>query len=114
MEGCLFCRIAAGESPGREVYSDHEIFAFEDIHPQSPVHILVIPRRHIATVNDLTAGDERLVGRLVRVAADLAAQRGTAAGGYRLVLNCNPDAGQSVWHIHLHLLGGRSFGWPPG
>ena len=114
MQDCLFCRIAAGQIPSHGVYSDDEIFAFEDINPQSPVHILVIPRRHIATLNDLAAGDEPLVGQLVRVAATLASERGIAAGGYRLVLNCNADAGQSVWHIHLHLLGGRTLKWPPG
>jgi len=114
VQDCLFCRIASGQIPSRGVYADDEIFAFEDINPQSPVHILLIPRRHIATLNDLGASDELLVGRLIRVATQLAAERDIAAGGYRLVLNCNADAGQSVWHIHLHLLGGRALHWPPG
>ena len=114
MQDCPFCRIASGGSPSRKVYADDDIFAFEDINPQSPVHLLVIPRRHVATLNDLRAGDDALVGRLVRVAAQLAADRGIASGGYRLVLNCNADAGQSVWHLHVHLLGGRTLKWPPG
>jgi histidine triad (HIT) family protein len=111
---CLFCRIAAGEIPSRLVQSEDDILAFEDINPQAPVHLLVIPRRHIPTLNDLAPADDGLLGRMVRVAGKLAAERGIAASGYRLVLNCNADAGQSVGHIHLHLLGGRNLKWPPG
>lgn len=114
MRDCLFCRIASGETPSRTVYADDDVLAFEDINPQSPVHLLVIPRRHLATLNELHAADDALMGQLVRVAAELAAERGIARDGYRIVLNCNADAGQSVWHIHLHLLGGRRLNWPPG
>jgi histidine triad (HIT) family protein len=111
---CLFCKIVAGEIPARRVYEDDELIAFEDINPQAPVHVLVIPRRHIPTVNDLQPGDEALVGAMVRRAAAIARERGVDSGGYRTVLNCNSDAGQTVFHIHLHLLGGRPMTWPPG
>jgi len=111
---CIFCRIVAGEIPSKKVYEDEHVVAFEDIRPQAPVHILVIPRRHIPTVNDLTDEDAQLVGRLVLVAKKIASERGVAESGYRLVLNCNRDSGQEVFHIHLHLLGGRKFSWPPG
>jgi histidine triad (HIT) family protein len=111
---CIFCRIAAGEIPSRVVLSDDEVFAFEDINPQAPVHVLVIPRKHIPTLNDLTAEDDALLGRLHRVAARIARERGVSGPGYRVVLNCNAHAGQSVWHVHLHLLGGRVLQWPPG
>jgi histidine triad (HIT) family protein len=90
------------------------VMAFEDINPQAPTHVLVIPKRHIATLNDLLEGDDALVGTLVRRAAAIADERGLAAGGYRTVLNCNSDAGQTVFHVHLHLLGGRRMSWPPG
>jgi len=111
---CLFCRIARGEIPARKVFEDGEIVAFEDINPQAPVHLLIIPRQHIATANELRAEDDGLVGRLHRVAADLARDRKLAERGYRVVLNCNAEAGQSVFHLHLHLLGGRAMHWPPG
>jgi len=111
---CIFCRIVAGEIPAKKVYEDDEVVAFEDIRPQAPVHVLVIPRRHIPTVNALADDDASLVGRLVLVAKKIAAERGIAESGYRLVLNCNRDSGQEVFHIHLHLLGGRKFAWPPG
>ena len=111
---CLFCRIASGEIPASKVYEDTDVPAFNDIHPQAPLHVLVIPKQHIATINDLTEGDEALVGKLVRTAAALAAQKGYADRGYRAVFNCNAEAGQTVFHIHLHLLAGRSLGWPPG
>jgi histidine triad (HIT) family protein len=114
MQDCLFCHIASGRIPSRQAYADDEIYAFLDINPQSPVHVLVIPRRHLATLNELRSSDDALMGRLVRVATELATEHGIAAGGYRLVLNCNADAGQSVGHIHLHLLGGRRLNWPPG
>jgi len=114
MSDCLFCKIAAGEIPCKQVYSDDELFAFEDIHPQAPVHLLIIPRKHIATVNDLNPDDEGLMGRMVLLASRLAAEKGLHERGYRLNLNCLESAGQSVFHIHLHLLGGRPFGWPPG
>jgi histidine triad (HIT) family protein len=111
---CLFCRIVRGELPARIVFEDEEIVAFEDINPQAPVHLLVIPRKHVPTLNDLTPADDALVGRLHRVAAELARARGVEETGYRVVLNCNAGAGQTVFHIHLHLLGGRDLQWPPG
>ncbi len=111
---CLFCRIVAGEIPASKVYEDDDVVAFNDINPQAPLHVLVIPKRHIATTNDLTAEDDGLVGMLVRRAAAIAAEKGYAARGYRTVLNCNAEAGQTVFHIHLHLLAGRVMGWPPG
>ena len=111
---CLFCKIVAGEIPAKRVYEDDKLMAFEDINPQAPTHVLVIPKRHIATLNDLLEGDDALVGTLVRRAAAIADERGLAAGGYRTVFNCNSDAGQTVFHVHLHLLGGRRMSWPPG
>lgn len=114
MTDCLFCKMAAGEIRPDKVYEDDEIIAFRDINPQAPVHILVTPRRHIATTNDLGADDAALVGRLIMTAARLAEEEGVAESGYRTVFNCNAGAGQSVFHLHLHLLGGRRLGWPPG
>ncbi len=111
---CLFCKIVAGEIPATPVYQDDEVFAFRDIHPQAPTHILIIPKRHIASVNDLDAADAALVGKLFLTGKRLAAELGIAESGYRLVMNTNADAGQTVFHIHLHLLGGRTLGWPPG
>ena len=111
---CLFCRIASGQIPSKKVYEDDEIVAFEDINPQAPVHLLLIPRKHTATLNDLAPEDDATVGRLHRVAAELARDRDLAERGYRVVLNCNAEAGQTVFHIHLHLLGGRRLEWPPG
>ncbi|UCE03711.1 MAG: histidine triad nucleotide-binding protein [Candidatus Latescibacterota bacterium] len=111
---CLFCRIVRGELPASIVFEDEEIVAFEDINPQAPVHLLVIPRKHVPTLNDLTPEEDALVGRLHRVAAELARARGVEETGYRVVLNCNAGAGQTVFHIHLHLLGGRDLQWPPG
>lgn len=111
---CLFCGISRGEVPAEMVYEDDEVIAFRDINPQAPTHILIVPRRHIASVNDLTAADAELVGKLHLVARDLAAAEGFAESGYRLVLNTGPGAGQTVDHIHLHLLGGRPLHWPPG
>jgi histidine triad (HIT) family protein len=110
---CLFCRIIAGEVPATKVYEDEHLVAFNDINPQAPTHVLVVPRRHIATLNDLEPGDDGLVGEMVRRAAAIAQERGLT-GGYRTVLNCNADAGQTVFHIHLHVLGGRKMTWPPG
>ena len=111
---CLFCKIVAGEMRSRKLYEDDELFAFEDINPQAPLHALVIPRRHIATLNDLNASEDPLVGSMVRRAAAIAKERGFDGSGYRTVLNCNSHAGQSVFHIHLHVLGGRPMTWPPG
>ncbi len=111
---CLFCRIIAKEIPASIVYEDERVLAFNDINPQAPTHVLVIPKRHIASLSDLAADDDQIVGEVVRRAAAIAADRGIAAGGYRTVFNTNRDAGQTVFHIHLHLLGGRLLGWPPG
>lgn len=111
---CLFCRIAQGTVPSRQVHSDDRIVAFHDINPQAPLHVLVIPRRHVSTLNDLGPDEDGLVGEMVRRAAAIAADHGYSERGYRVVLNCNADAGQSVFHIHLHLLAGRRIGWPPG
>jgi histidine triad (HIT) family protein len=111
---CLFCRIVAGEIPSSKVYEDDEVFAFNDINPQAPLHVLVVPKRHIATVNALGPSDDVLVGTLVRRAAAIAAEKGYAERGYRTVFNCNAEAGQTVFHLHLHLLAGRVLGWPPG
>jgi histidine triad (HIT) family protein len=111
---CLFCKIATGKIPSQTVFEDDDLVAFEDINPHAPVHVLVIPRRHIRTLNDLTPEDDVLMGRLVRAAARVAKDRRVADSGYRTVLNCNAHAGQSVWHVHMHVLGGRSLHWPPG
>ncbi|MCG3180730.1 MAG: Purine nucleoside phosphoramidase [Phycisphaerae bacterium] len=113
-DDCLFCKIIAGKIPGRKVYEDDAVYAFEDINPQAPTHVLIVPRRHVATINDLGDGDAELAGRLVLVARRIAAGRGLAESGYRLVYNCQAGAGQTVFHVHLHLLGGRNFTWPPG
>jgi histidine triad (HIT) family protein len=111
---CLFCRIVDGDLAADVVYQNDTIVAFRDINAKAPTHILLIPRRHIATMNDLQNGDESLAGELFVTAAKIAADEGLADDGYRVVMNCNEAAGQSVFHIHLHLLGGRQMGWPPG
>jgi len=111
---CLFCRIIAGEIPASKVFEDDRIFAFNDINPQAPTHVLVVPKAHIATLNDLSDEHDALVGEMVRRGAAIAAERGHADGGFRTVFNCNADAGQTVFHIHLHVLGGRRLAWPPG
>jgi len=114
MAGCLFCRIISREIQATIVYEDEQLVAFNDINPQAPTHVLLVPRRHIESLNDLTRDDDQLVGELVRRAAAIAKQRGISASGFRTVFNTNVDAGQSVFHIHLHLLGGRPMHWPPG
>jgi histidine triad (HIT) family protein len=114
MDNCIFCKIAAGEIPSDVVYEDDQVVAFRDLNPQAPTHVLVVPRRHIATLNDLEAGDEALVGRMYGAAREIAAREGLAETGYRTVVNCNEAGGQTVFHIHLHLLGGRMMHWPPG
>lgn len=111
---CLFCRIIAGEIPSSKVFEDADLFAFNDVNPQAPLHVLIVPKKHIATTNDLTAEDEALVGKLVRRAAAIAKEKGLDQRGYRTLLNCHAEAGQTVFHIHLHLLAGRHLGWPPG
>jgi histidine triad (HIT) family protein len=114
MSDCLFCRIVAGEIPSTMVYQDERLFAFRDVNPQAPAHVLIVPRRHIASVNELMAADDGLVGEMVRRAGLIARELGHADSGYRTVFNCNAAAGQTVFHIHLHLLAGRNLGWPPG
>ena len=114
MTDCLFCKISAGEIPAEVVYENDEILGFRDIEPKAPTHVLLIPRRHIATLNDLAHSDVEVVGKLFLAAKEVARQEGVDAGGYRTVFNCNRDAGQAVYHIHLHLLGGRQLSWPPG
>ena len=114
MSDCIFCKIAGGEIPAALVHQDESVIAFKDLNPQAPLHVLVVPRRHIATLNDLKSGDDALVGSMFRVAAQLAKEHGYADRGYRTVFNCNREAGQSVFHLHLHLLAGRGLSWPPG
>ncbi|MDH3748312.1 MAG: histidine triad nucleotide-binding protein [Gammaproteobacteria bacterium] len=114
MSDCLFCKILDGEIPADVIYESETALAFRDINPQAPTHVLIIPREHVSTINDLDEGHETLVGSLFSAAKQIAAQEGLADDGYRVVMNCNEGAGQSVFHIHLHLLGGRLFNWPPG
>jgi histidine triad (HIT) family protein len=111
---CIFCRVAAGEIEAQLVREDDDTVAFRDINPQAPTHVLIIPRRHIAAVSALEATDAAIVGKLFLAAGQVAREEGVETGGYRLVVNNGVDAGQSVDHIHLHLLGGRRLGWPPG
>jgi len=113
-KNCIFCKIANKEIPAGIIYSDEEIIAFNDINPQAPVHIIIIPRKHIEKTSDITDADTKLVGKLVFAAQRLAKDKKISDSGYRLVFNCNKDAGQAVFHIHLHLLGGRRLSWPPG
>lgn len=111
---CLFCKIAAREIKADIVLSDEHIVAFRDINPQAPTHVLIVPTKHISTINDLEAADAELVGKLFLAARRIAGEEGLAEKGYRVTMNCMEGAGQSVFHIHLHLLGGRKFSWPPG
>jgi len=111
---CLFCKIINGDIPADIVYQDDDVLGFKDVNPQAPIHILFIPKKHIATVNDLDATNAELIGKLYLAAKKVAADNGFADEGYRLVMNCNEGAGQTVFHIHLHVLAGRSLGWPPG
>lgn len=111
---CLFCRIIAGELSCRLAYQDEQVIAFHDISPQAPHHLLIVPRKHIATTLDLSAADDQLIGHVYRVAGELARELGFAADGFRVVNNCNAAGGQTVWHLHFHLLGGRNLTWPPG
>lgn len=114
MSDCLFCRIVAGSIPAQVVHRDDSAVAFRDVNPQAPLHVLIVPTKHIATVNDLTAEDDALIGSMFRRAAAIAAEHGYAERGYRTVFNTNRDAGQTVFHVHLHLLAGRGLTWPPG
>ncbi|HUY75315.1 MAG TPA: histidine triad nucleotide-binding protein [Ktedonobacterales bacterium] len=113
-DNCLFCRIVTGAIPATRVYEDDTVIAFRDINPGAPTHVLIIPRTHIAGISAPEAEDGALLVALIRAARQVAAQEGVAESGYRLVWNVGPDAGQSVFHLHLHLLGGRAMAWPPG
>jgi len=114
MSGCIFCRIAEREAPAALLYEDEQCLAFQDSHPQARVHVLVIPRRHISSLNAAAAADEALLGHLLRVGAHIAREKGIDGAGFRTVINTNSAAGQSVYHIHVHILGGRIMRWPPG
>ena len=114
MDDCLFCKIIAGDIPADRVYENERILAFRDINPQAPIHILIIPKLHIPTLNDLQPEHTELTGERLQTASELAKKEGIAEAGYRTGFNCNDAGGQTVYHIHLHLLGGRTFGWPPG
>jgi len=114
MSDCLFCKMVSGEITPDTVYEDDDVLAFRDISPQAPTHVLVIPRQHVATLNDLDSDSAGLIGKMVMAAAEIARQEGFSEQGYRTVMNCNAHGGQTVFHIHLHLLGGRAMAWPPG
>ena len=114
MNDCLFCKILDGDIDADVVYANDRVIAFRDINPQAPTHLLIIPREHIATINDVNDDNSEQVGHLFSAAADIAASHGVADDGYRVVMNCNELAGQTVFHLHLHFLAGRQFGWPPG
>jgi histidine triad (HIT) family protein len=114
LSDCIFCRIGAGEIATNKVFEDADLIAFHDIRPQAPIHIQIIPKRHIGTIQDLKEDDMGLVGKMILTANQLAREKGLGERGYRLVFNCKGEGGQEVFHIHLHLLGGRKMGWPPG
>ena len=114
MSDCLFCKVLDGEIPADIVYESDSAIAFRDINPQAPTHVLIIPRQHIATINDIADGDQAVIGSLYAAAREIAKAEGIADDGYRAVMNCNEAAGQTVFHIHLHLIGGRTLDWPPG
>jgi len=111
---CIFCKIIKKEIPAKIVFEDDKMLAFEDIHPQAPVHILIIPKNHIEKTSDLTNAHVQMIGELILAAKEIAKSKALSESGYRIVLNCNKDAGQEVFHLHVHLLGGRKFTWPPG
>lgn len=114
MSDCIFCKIGRKEIPSRIAYEDRQVVAFEDVNPQAPTHTLIIPKEHFATLNDISQQEEALLGHMMLVATRLAREKGLEEDGFRCVMNCQEGAGQSVFHIHLHLLGGRRFTWPPG
>ena len=114
MADCVFCKIAAGEMDTELLYEDEDIVAFEDINPRAPTHLLIIPRKHIATLDELQGEDYHLVGDIYRVANQLAEEAGISDNGYQIMANCKEDGGQVIYHIHFHLLGGRKLNWPPG
>ncbi len=114
MSNCLFCKIIAGDIPASKVYEDDRMIAINDINPQAPMHVLVVPKKHLSTLNELSPAEDDLVGAMVRTGAAIAKERGHDGPGFRTVFNCNAQAGQTVFHIHLHVLGGRVMAWPPG
>lgn len=111
---CLFCKIANKEIKSEIVYEDDEVVAFKDINPKAPVHLLFIPKRHVSSMNEITEDDANILGKILMRIKDVAREQGIDEGGYRTIINCNKDAGQEVFHVHVHLLGGRKFAWPPG
>jgi len=114
MQDCVFCKIASGEIPSKKVYSDDEFYAFRDLNPQAPVHILLVPRKHVDRIVEFGDTDAPLIGRMLLVANKIAESEGLVDKGFRYVLNCNEQGGQTVFHVHVHILGGRFLGWPPG
>lgn len=114
MADCLFCKIIAGEIPSGKVYEDEDVYAFNDISPEAPAHVLIVPKEHISSANDITEDNAAVVSRIFLAAKKIAAEKGIAESGYRIVNNCGEDGGQSVKHLHFHLIGGRSLSWPPG
>lgn len=114
MFGCIFCQIASHEKPAKIMYEDEQCLAIQDLHPRAPVHLLVIPRKHITSLNDNLEGDEALLGHMLALAARMAREQGIDGTGYRTVINTNAEAGQTVFHLHIHVLGGRAMKWPPG
>lgn len=114
MTDCLFCKIRDGEIPSETIYENDDILAFKDVNPHAPTHILIVPRKHISTINDLEDDDAEIMGKMMLAAQDISSFEGIAESGYRLVINCNAGAGQTVFHIHMHLMGGRNMTWPPG
>ena len=113
-ENCLFCKIAAGEIPSTQVYADDEFYAFRDIQPAAPTHILIVPRKHIARITEVTPEDAALIGKMILKANEIARAEGLTENGFRYVINCDAWGGQTVFHVHLHILGGRPIAWPPG
>ena len=111
---CLFCKIAKGEIPAKLLYQDDKVVVFADINPQAPTHLLVVPKQHISTINEVNQANSALIGHMVQIATQLAKEANLDEKGYRVVMNCNSDGGQAVYHIHCHLLGGRQMNWPPG
>ena len=111
---CLFCKIIDGQIPSNKIYEDEQVYAFSDIEPQAPTHIIIVPKEHIKSANELTAENSAVIGRIFEVAAILAKEQGFAEKGYRIVNNCGEDGGQTVGHLHFHVLAGRNLGWPPG
>lgn len=114
MSDCLFCKIIAGEIPSTKVYEDDAVYAFNDIEPQAPIHVIIVPKAHIASANEITAENSAVIGKIFEAAGKIAKDLGIADNGYRIVNNCGEDGGQTVQHLHFHLVGGRSLQWPPG